>query len=57
MLTFFEYFDDVAFFEGEFISVSGVVVIDGLAERQVGLGGRRRLLTASFGRRTSPAVE
>ena len=57
LLTFFGDFDDVTFFECEFVSVCGVVVVDGLAERQVGLGGRWRLLGSRFWWRTSPALK
>ena len=56
-LTLFDDFNDVTFFECEFVSVCGVVVVDGPAERQVGLGGRWRLLGSCFWRRTSSALK
>ena len=54
VLTFFHDVNDVSLFEGELVCVSGVIVIDGLALRQVGLGSWWRLLT-SFGWWPDPA--
>ena len=48
-LTFFDDLNDVALFEGEFIGVCCIIVVECLAEWHVGFGGWRRLL-ASPGR-------
>ncbi len=37
--TFFKNLNDVSFLEGEFVSGSRIIVEDGLAEGQAGLGG------------------
>ena len=45
LLTFFDNLNDISLFEGELVCICGIIVVDGLAQRHVGLWGRRRLLT------------
>jgi hypothetical protein len=47
ILTFFDDLNDVSLFEGELVCVRCIIVIDGLAQRHVGLGSWWRLLASS----------